>query len=365
MSLNKSHLDCYIYTKKCIGRLMTIFTAIKTMIMRNTTKLKSPVFYKSDSDAKKQLERLESLHIQATAQQKIEIERDIKLLSYGIYGEENVAFELSNSYLPLIVLHDLRLEYEGLSAQIDYLIITPKLCLIVECKNLYGNITINQNGEFIREINYNRKRYKEGIYSPITQNMRHLEMVKRIGMESKKNGLFLASFEKHFADNYKSVIVLSNPKTIVNMKAAPGEIKKQIIRTDQLITHIKKLNKESKNLSSSEKQMYQQAEFFMRYHKENLKDYTQKHVQEVVVEHIEQGRLVEDTAIYQELKRYRYAASQAEGVKAFQVFTNAQLNDLILKMPSTLDELKQVSGFGEVRASKYGAGILRIVEKYR
>ena len=335
---------------------MIIFKAMREAITQKPTRLKQPVFYKSDSDSLKQLERLKQLHATASEQHKPQIERDMKLLSYGILGEENVAFELNNSYLPLIILHDLRLEYEGLSAQIDYLIITSKLCLIVECKNLYGNLTIDQKGDFIRELNYNGKRYKEGIYSPITQNTRHLEMIKRIGSDSKKNGLLRASFEKYFDDNYKSVILLANPKTIINTKSAPKVMNGQIIRSDQLIAHIKKLDKESKNLASSEKQMYQQADFFMRYHKENPKDYAGKYVHEP---------LVEDTEIYQDLKRYRYETSQAEGVKAFQVFTNAQLTDVITKMPRTLEELKQIKGFGEVKVSKYGASIIQIIGKNR
>lgn len=335
---------------------MIIFKAMREAITQKPTRLKQPVFYKSDSDSLKQLERLKQLHATASEQHKPQIERDMKLLSYGILGEENVAFELNNSYLPLIILHDLRLEYEGLSAQIDYLIITSKLCLIVECKNLFGNITIKQNGDFIRELNYNGKRYKEGIYSPMTQNTRHLEMVKRIGSDSKKNGLLRASFEKYFDDNYKSVIVLANPKTIINTKAAPREIKNQIIRSDQLIAHIKKLDKESKNLASSEKQMYQQAEFFMRYHKGNPKGYTEKYAQ---------APRIEDTKIYQDLKRYRYETSQTEGIKAFQVFTNAQLIDVITRMPNTLEELKQVAGFGDMKVYKYGAEILAIIEKNR
>ncbi|WP_216644314.1 HRDC domain-containing protein [Fundicoccus ignavus] len=69
----------------------------------------------------------------------------------------------------------------------------------------------------------------------------------------------------------------------------------------------------------------------MRYHKGNAIDYTQKYAQEP---------LVEDTEIYQDLKRYRYEISQAEGIKAFQVFTNAQLEGVIARMPLTLEELK-------------------------
>ena len=86
---------------------------------------------------------------------KAQVEQDIKTLSYGIFGEENVAFELNNSYLPMIVLHDLNIKYDGLSAQIDYLIITRKINLIIECKNLIGNIEVNNNGDFIRTTAYN------------------------------------------------------------------------------------------------------------------------------------------------------------------------------------------------------------------
>lgn len=338
-----------------------MFDAMREMLMQKPVHLKGPTFYKADSDAKKQLTLLEQRHVTASEHQKAHIERDIKLLSYGISGEENVAFELKNSYLPIIVLHDLRLEYEGLSAQIDYLLITPKLCLVVECKNLFGNITINNKGEFIRELSYNGRRHKEGIYSPVTQNSRHMEMIKRIGADNKSNVLLRKAFEKYFAENYRSVIVLANPKTIINTKYAPKVIKDQIIRSDQLITHIKKLNKESKNLALSEKDMYKQAEFFMRYHKENPVDYTQKYA----LDPEEANILVEDTAIFKELKRYRNETSQAEGIKVFQVFTNAQLIEVIAAMPTSLGELKKVSGFGEVRVAKYGEAILKIVEKCR
>ncbi len=53
-----------------------------------------------------------------------QVDRDIKLLSYGIYGEEQVAFELKNSFLPIIILHDLHIVYKGLEAQNDYLFVT-------------------------------------------------------------------------------------------------------------------------------------------------------------------------------------------------------------------------------------------------
>ena len=350
---------------------MGVFDSFKELVTQKPVGLKKPDFYKADSDSKKQLERLQQLHATAPDRGKPQIERDMKLLAYGIAGEESVAFELNNSYLPIIVLHDLRLEHEGLSAQIDYLIITTKFCLVVECKNLFGNLEVNSRGEFIRELDFNGKRKKEGIYSPITQNVRHMEMIKGIGSANKKNLLNRVAFEKFFKDTYRSVIVLANSKTVINLKRAPKVVKDQIIRSDQLIEHIKKSVRESKDLAWSEKEMYEMAEFFVGLHKENTVDYTERYFLDGVVEQSEaiEGRdedvgvevSIEETPIYQALKQYRYETSKAEGVKAFYIFSNAQLETLIAAMPKNIDELRKISGFGEVKCEKYGEAIIELL----
>jgi hypothetical protein len=355
--------------------MMGVFDSLKEAIMQKPVHLKKPDFYKAESDAKNQLERLEQLYANAPDKVKLQIERDIKLLSYGIAGEEQVAFELNNSYLPIIVLHDLHLEYEGLSAQIDYLIITTKTCLVVECKNLFGNLEVNSRGEFIRELDFNGKRKKEGIYSPITQNVRHMEMIKQLRLANKRNPLMRAALEKSFGDFHRSVIVLANPKTVINLKHAPKAIKDQIIRSDQLIEHIKRLLRENKDLASSEKEMYKMADFFKSLHTENTVDYTKKYFQgdsTEKIENIEESEesnspeiRIEETPLYQELKQYRYETSKAEGVKAFHIFSNAQLEAVIAAMPGNLDELKKISGFGEVKCQKYGDAIIEILDKYR
>ena len=354
---------------------MGVFDSFKELVAQKPVGLKKPDFYKADSDAKKQLERLQQLYATAPDRVKPQIERDMKLLAYGISGENNVAFELNNSYLPIIVLHDLRLEHEGLSVQIDYLIITTKICLVVECKNLFGNLEVNSRGEFIRELEFNGKRKKEGIYSPITQNVRHMEMIKLLRLTNKSNPLMRAALEKYFDDFYRSVIVLANPKTVINLKRAPKNVKDQIIRSDQLIEYIKRLIRESKEASSTEKDMYKLADFFVGLHKENPVDYTERYFvhggveqSDAIVDSEEHGGIevkIEETPLYQALKQYRYETSKAEGVKAFYIFSNAQMEALIDGMPRSLDELRKISGFGEVKCEKYGEDIIRILEKHR
>ena len=353
---------------------MGVFDSFKELVTQKPVGLKKPDFYKADSDAKKQLERLQQLHATAPDRVKPQIERDMKLLAYGIVGEESVAFELNNSYLPFIVLHDLRLEHGGLTAQIDYLIITTKFCLVVECKNLFGNLEVNSRGEFIRELDFNGKRKKEGIYSPVTQNVRHMEMIKALRLGNKRNPLMRVALDKSFGELHKSVIVLANPKTVINLKQAPKEIKDQIIRSDQLIAHIKKLLRENKDLASSEKDMYEMADFFVGLHKENPVDYAEKYLldggaveqSDAIVDREENGGVevkIDETPLYQALKQYRYETSKAEGIKAYYVYNNLQLEALIAGMPRSLDELRKISGFGEVKCEKYGEAILGIMRR--
>ena len=194
----------------------------------------------------------------------------------GIFGEKTVRYELANSHIPMFVLHDLYLEYEGLTAQIDYLIITRKHQFVVECKNLYGNIEINSSGDFIRTFSYGRRTKKEGIYSPITQNRRHLELIKQIRTAEKSNILTKALFEKHFYEGYRSIVVLANPKTVLFDRYAKKEVRAQVIKADQLTQYIRKIDSDANVEATSEKSMEELARFFLGIHKEPKIDYTDR-----------------------------------------------------------------------------------------
>ena len=237
-------------------------------------KIKEPIFLKDNSTAKEQLAQLEALQTNDEAIKKL-IQKDIMLLKYGIAGEEQIAFELKNSHMPMYVLQDLYLEHNGLTAQLDYVIVTRGRTFILECKNLYGNIEINNAGDFIRTVKYGSRYEKEGIYSPITQNKRHIELLKAIMRDQPLNILQKAFFEKAFSELYCPVVVLANPQTVVNMKYAKKEIKEQVIRADQLIAYIKNANTNA--LLSSEKEMQEWAENLLSLHKDNLVDYTAKY----------------------------------------------------------------------------------------
>lgn len=119
---------------------------------------------KESSNAKEYLKQLEELRTKASGEAAKQIDKEIAITKAGIIGEDNILFELKNSGMDMVVLHDLYFEStSGMSAQIDFLVLTPKLNFVIECKNLFGDIEITNKGEFIRTVEYGGRKYKEFI----------------------------------------------------------------------------------------------------------------------------------------------------------------------------------------------------------
>lgn len=399
-------------------------------------KLDKPIFLKEESEAKYYISKLQELHSRAPEGLKGRIEKELKIATLGELGENNIAFELKNSGIPMYILHDICLETNELSAQIDYIVVTRKVIFIIECKNLIGNIEINSQGNFIRTYSFNGKFIKEGIYSPITQNERHLEVLKRIKKESKSNFISKMLFDKYFNDNYKSIVVLANPKTVLNSRYAKKEIKDKVIKADQLINYIKEVNSKSDLMSLSDKEMKEIADRLLALHKSSKLSFLKKYREliELVDNYDDKNdvktvfnnkEIINDSSInnaksniinedkssvtnnidksnninniyntknininntvinnstgnkinnnsdiindnenlIKKLKEYRLQMSRAENTKPYFIFNDKQMTGLLEKMPKTKSELKEVSGFGEVKVEKYGDVILKILNE--
>lgn len=200
--------------------------------------------------------------------------------------------------MDMYVLQDIYIETEdGRGAQIDFIVITEKITFFIECKNLVGNIDIDSKGNFVRTVTYGRKKYKEGIYSPITQNERHMEIVKESKLENR-NLLTGMIVRKSFHSFNRSLVVLANPKTVLNDRYAKKEVKEKVIRADQLITTIKKVAAESRLPSSSKKEMKEIAESFLKRNQENRKNYIEKYEELTKEIELEKG----NTSKVEELK---------------------------------------------------------------
>ncbi len=241
-------------------------------------KITQPVILKEDSSLDNQLKQLTQFLQEPLlpSEVKEQVEQDIRFVKAGIFGENNLLFELKNSHLPLYVLRDIYIEGGDLSAQIDFLVVTRKMNFVIECKNLYGNIEIDSTGSFIRTMQYGKHYQKTGIYSPITQNERHLELIRHIRSQQKgflAKKLYLSAFH----DNHRAIVVLANPQTVLNARYAKKEVRDKVIRADQLIAYMKAEIAASKNVNSSDDQMKEIAEMFLGLHQERDVDYIKKY----------------------------------------------------------------------------------------
>ena len=344
--------------------------------------IQSPIFYKDFKDENRQLLDLLDLKDKVKSSKKEYIERDIAFLKAGIQGENNVYFELKNSFIPMICLHDVRVQDGDYVSQLDFVVITAQFIMILETKKLNGDIYINESGDFIRYIKNKDGKVikKEGIYSPIVQNERHVRIVKNILV---KNGMI-----KNLP--VISGVVIANPKSIINKSKAPGKIKYDIFRYDQLIEVIKnKINYYKKQHNISEDKMKSIGEFFIINNKSIRFDYNKKYgltemdfmeeileekVEEEIVENIieevvepEVNEVIKKEKTYEELvaelKEYRLRKSREEKIKPYFIYTNDMMEEIIRIRPRDKKELIEIKGFGPVKIDKYGQDIVDIVKE--
>ena len=253
--------------------------------------------------------------------------------------------------------HNLRIEYKDFIAQIDFVVITTKYIYIIECKNLIGDITITKNGDFIRnkKNSYGKVISKEGMYSPIVQNERHINVVRELLKDKLQY--------KNKLKRIESLVVTANPKTIINKNYAPKEISDKIIRHDQLINLISTAQKNKKiDWIFIEEDMMNISKCLIEHHKDLNIDYDSKYSLDnrKVEEHIE---VINIDEVRDNLKKFRLDKSKEENIKAYMVFNNETMEEIINLMPKNTEELQMVKGFGPIKTKKYGEDILNIIKE--
>lgn len=316
-------------------------------------RFRSTIFVKEDSDLEKQLEELKS--IRNKLDNTDEIDKDIKLLEYGIIGEKEIAFELKNANIGMYVLHDVTFECDGNKAQIDYILFTRGYCYVIECKNLVGNITVDSNGQFYREYEYKEKKIKESIYSPYTQAVRHQDMIKKVwaANHSKLDNFIFGRF--HGKDFFRPIVVLSNSKCFLNTKYAPKDIKKDIIRADQLISYIENDIKKMKSEElSGEKALKEAAEVWLSRSVPNKTSIATKYQNRI--KNTDYKKELEE-----KLRTFRKEKSKSMNVPAYYIFTDEEMNILLNTMPKNIEDLKSQNILSSIKLKCHGEEIIKIL----
>ncbi len=223
---------------------------------------------------------------------------------------------------------------------------------------------------------------KEGIYSPIVQNERHVEIIRDILKE-----------EKHLVKTdfgmIKHIVTVANPKAMINSRFAKKEIKEHIIKHEQLINSIKEFHETKSNEHwFTEETMHDLANSLLKHNGTYTPNYDRKYGisyepkednqinvvnEKVLEEKVElkpkeitvEAVSIEQSPLYKELKKYRLDKSREEMVKPYFVYYNSELKAIVKTKPKTIKELKAIKGFGNIKCEKYGRDIIEIVNKNR
>ncbi len=219
------------------------------------------IFLKEDSTLQKRVKELESL-LDKNPQNE-QLQQELFLSKKGLKGEDEIAYQLKKANIGMYVLRDINIEYEDLKAQIDFVVITPWCCYFIECKNLMGNITLDERGNFIREYKYKGHSIKKGMESPYRQVCAQREVYKKIWMK-KQGKLKTFLFEKSFEEMHRVLVVAANGENILNTKNAPKDIKYEVIKADALIRKLEyDGNHSDKSLWENRKEMESWANHFL------------------------------------------------------------------------------------------------------
>jgi hypothetical protein len=191
---------------------------------------------KSPDDKKKRLSLLEELQKseRLDARQKQWLREEYWRLAPGVAGERDAAHYLDLSFSESknhAVLHDLRLEADGQSAQIDHLVVDRTLeFYLLETKSYNGSLQITEHGEF--EVEYaDGRRY--GIESPLEQSRRHETVLRKVLDRLEITGR--AGTTPRFTH-----VVMLHPKAVIRRPPTKQFDTSMVIKADQFATWHKK-----------------------------------------------------------------------------------------------------------------------------
>ncbi len=308
-------------------------------------KFRDTVVLKENCELEEKIEYLEFLKMKNPDDAKIN--QELFMAKKGLAGEREILYQLKKSNIGMFVLHDVNLVYEDLKAQIDFIVITPWCCYFIECKNLIGNITVNEKGDFTREYFYKGKKIKKGMQSPYRQVGAQRDVYKKIwSKERGKLRSFL--FEKNFEDLHRILVVAANGENILNTRYAPKEMKNNIIKADGLIRKLEYDRDHSdKTLWDSKATMDNWARYFLNLNVENKEKFdfeineldNNEVAEEIFEESVAENKkentpdnkidiVINQEILKEKLIEFRKLRSKEKNIPAYYVFTNEELEKI-------------------------------------
>ncbi|MGS2778497.1 nuclease-related domain-containing protein [Robertmurraya sp. GLU-23] len=200
--------------------------------------------------------------ILSTHHQYPQILADLAKRKAGYYGERSLCYYFHQLPPTSYLFHNLRLEQHESIFEMDVLILFPTFALIIETKNIIGEIHFDsQFGQLIRT--WNDK--KEAFPDPIAQARRHQSLM----------GDWLFQ-QLGYSMPVEYLIVVSNSSTIISTDPGKAYLFKQVIHANKLPLRLTELQSKYKTEMMETSQLKKLSRKLLKDHKEAEYDVLKK-----------------------------------------------------------------------------------------
>lgn len=152
----------------------------------------------------------------------------------GYKQERDAAFFLRREFgndAAINVINDISFSHDGEKAQIDHLIIHPYGFVIIESKSIFGEITVNAEGEWSRSY---RGQWR-GMPSPIRQAELQLKLLRDfLGNNVEKFLGKLLGLQTRVGGRDWRILCAVSSAAILHRDEMPKEISSQVVKTEFL-----------------------------------------------------------------------------------------------------------------------------------
>ena len=327
-------------------------------LINDALRFKDTVFYKESSDLQDRYDALSKLNSEYPNNDILK--NEMYYIKKGLDGEKEIAYQLKKANVGMYVLHDVKIKYKDLTAQIDYIIITPVFTYYIECKNLVGNIIVNDKGDFIREYIINGKKVRNGMYSPLRQVEAQREVIRKI-WEDRTSSLKKIFASKNFNHYNKVLVVAANQETILNTYKSPKDIKNKVIRSDALVRQIQYdyEHRDKNDYVDNKKGMEKSAQSYINLISGDNIDYYEYYKEK----YCKNLCKIDNKTLKEKLIQFRKDRSSEMKIPAYYVFTNDELDKIVELRPKTLEELKNLNILTPVKIKTHGEKIIEVINK--
>ncbi|MGB5946860.1 NERD domain-containing protein [Paenisporosarcina sp.] len=344
---------------------MSFIRRIVNKIM-DTEDLKSPIILQNRTEESILIKELELL--KSSSDQNLDrslIEEHLKLAQIGLSGEKNVMYELKHSFIPMIILHDVEISIDDYHAQYDFIILTHQFIFVLEVKKFVGNIIVSDGGDFTRVVKKGtRTVFREGVYSPLRQAKRQRDILNK----------YLREHNLINKTEIISGVTFANERNEIDLTNAPEEVKSMICKIDGLVSLLEKEQRKLPDRNVLPAYLFKTAYFILN--NQTRKPFSKQRylIKTEINSNINTSTnttptptaLIKKTVgsnelIEQKLREFRKKHAKEKGYKAFHIFSDATLNELLLTKPVNKAELIRIKGIGNQKVNDFGDELLNII----